>query len=290
MSVTPIRANVPDTTPPAYLSVCFFGRFATSVGGVPVERWRAGKSRSLFQYLMLHRNRVMTRDQLRDALWPEAEWRASSSSLKVACCGARSTLGASKQPAGTGAPIRLLHRDGGYLLDADDAWCDIEEFRERVHEGMRRRSHGRPEQAAESLTRAIALYHGDFLAGQDEDWIAEAREYYRSLALGALDVLRTSAMQRGDTDTVVALGQRTLQIDALHEPTYQALIEVAGLLGQEEQALRWYQLCERRLLRRIGVEPSTDTRQALQRVLTGHGRTFVPGPCAVRPVEGRARA
>ncbi|MFD7427439.1 BTAD domain-containing putative transcriptional regulator [Streptomyces sp. NPDC059818] len=282
-------ANVPDA-PPAYLSVCFFGRFATSVGGIPVERWRAGKSRSLFQYLMLHRKRVMTRDQLRDALWPEAEWRASSSSLKVACCGARSTLGAGKQPEGAGSPIRLLHRDGGYLLDADDAWCDIEEFRDRVHEGMQHRSHGRPDQAAESLERAIDLYHGDFLAGQDEDWIAEAREYYRSLALGALDVLRTSAMDRGDADTVVALGQRTLQIDALHEPTYQALIRVAGLLGQPEQALRWYQLCERRLRRLIGVEPSADTREALQQVLTGRGRSFVSGPRGARPVEGRARA
>ncbi|TQK96788.1 transcriptional regulator [Streptomyces puniciscabiei] len=263
-------ANVPGT-PSAYLSVRFFGRFVTSVGGMPVERWRAGKSRSLFQYLMLHKNQVMTRNQLRDALWPEAEWRASSSSLKVACCGARSTLGASKQPD-AGAPIRLLHRDGGYLLDADDAWCDIEEFRELIHDGMQHRSHGRPDQAEESLTRAITLYHGDFLAGQDEDWIAESREYYRSLALGAFDVLRSTAVERGDADAVFALGQRTLELDALHEPTYQDLIRVAGLRGQPEQAMRWYQLCERRLQRLIGVEPSTDTRQALHLVLSGRGR------------------
>ncbi|MER6038856.1 MULTISPECIES: BTAD domain-containing putative transcriptional regulator [unclassified Streptomyces] len=271
MTVATMLVNVPDT-PSAYLSVCFFGRFVTSVGGMPVERWRAGKSRSFFQYLMLHRNRVMTRDQLRDALWPEAEWRASSSSLKVACCGARSTLGASKTPEDAGSPIRLLHRDGGYLLDADDAWCDIEEFRDLVHDGMQHRSHGRAEQAEESLTRAIALYHGDFLAGQDEDWIAEAREYYRSLALGALDVLRSAAVERGDADAVFALGQRTLELDALHEPTYQDLIRVAGLRGQPEQAMRWYQLCERRLQRLIGVEPSADTRQALHQVLSGRGR------------------
>ncbi|MET7288404.1 BTAD domain-containing putative transcriptional regulator [Streptomyces sp. NPDC005573] len=287
MIVTPTLADVPDA-PPAYLSVCFFGRFTTSVGGVPVARWRAGKSRSLFQYLMLHRNRVMTRDQLRDALWPEAEWRASSSSLKVACCGARSTLGAGKHPEGAGSPILLLHRDGGYLLDATDAWCDIEEFRECVHEGLRHRAHGRPDLATESLTRALDLYQGDFLAGQDEDWIAETREYYRSLALGALDVLRENAMRLGDTEAVVAIGRRTLQIDALHEPTYQALIGVAGLLGQPEQALRWYQLCERRLRRVIGVEPSVQTRQALQQVLDGLGRPFIPGPRDARPVEGRA--
>jgi hypothetical protein len=48
MSVTTMLANLPET-PPAYLSVCFFGRFATSVGGMPVERWRAGKSRSFFR-------------------------------------------------------------------------------------------------------------------------------------------------------------------------------------------------------------------------------------------------
>lgn len=271
MSVTRLFSTVPDT-PPAHLSVWYFGHFATSVGGMPVERWRAGKSRSLFQYLMLHRNRVMTRNQLWDALWPEVEWRASSSSLKVACCGARSVLGASKESGGAEAPIRLLHRDGGYLLDVDDAWCDIEEFRERIHDGMQHRTYGRLDQAAESLTKAIALYYGDFLAGQDEDWIAEAREYYRSLAVGALDVLRTTAVERGDADAVFALGQRTLQIDALHEPTYQDLIRVAGLLGQQEQAMRWYQLCERRLQRLIGVEPSADTRNALHQVLNGRGR------------------
>jgi DNA-binding SARP family transcriptional activator len=259
-------------TPPAYLSVRFFGQFAISVGGRPVEGWRAGKSRSFFQYLMLHRGRVMTRDQLRDALWPEAEWRASSSSLKVACCGARNALGAGKESGGDESCIRLLHRDGGYLLAADDAWCDTEEFQERVSEGMQHHSRGSMDRATWILTRAMTLYEGDFLAGQNEDWIAEAREYYRSLAVCALDVLRSAAVKRGDADEVFALGQRTLEIDALHEPTYQDLISVAGLLGQQEQAVRWYQLCERRLRRLIGVEPSNDTRQVLHEVLNGRGR------------------
>lgn len=272
--------------PPAYLSVRFFGRFAISVGGVPVERWRAGKSRSFFQYLMLHRNRVMTRDQLRDALWPEAEWCASSSSLKVACYGARSALGASKESGDAESCIRLLHRDGGYLLDADDAWCDAEEFRKQIHDGMRHRAHGHLDQAGESLARAIALYHGDFLAGQDEDWIAEVREYYRSLAVSALDVLRIAALERGDANAAFGFGQRTLQIDTLHEPTYQDLIRLAGMLGQQEQAMRWYRLCERRLKQLIGVEPSADTRQALDQVLNGRRQRHAVWPAA-RSADGR---
>lgn len=272
MTATTLLPAVQDT-PPAHLSVRFFGQFTTSVAGERIERWRAGKSRAFFQFLMQQRGRVVTCDRLRDELWPEAEWRSHSSSLKVACCGARSALGASKDSAQGDSRIRLLHQNGGYVLDADDAWCDTEEFQQRFHEGMQYRSNGNIGQAVDSLRAAVTLYQSDFLVGQNEDWVTEAREYYRSLAVAALDVLRSVSVERGDMHEVLALGQRTLEIDALHEPTYQDLISVSGLLGHQEQAMRWFQLCERRLKRTLGVEPSSDTQHALYRAL-GHGRQF----------------
>jgi DNA-binding SARP family transcriptional activator len=280
-----VAAQDARQTQHAYLSVRFFGSFSVFVAGVPVERWRAGKSRSFFQYLMLHRGRLMTRDQLRAALWPDAEWCSSSSSLKVACHGARGALGASKQPGPLAGPgIRVLHRDGGYLLDADDAWSDAEEFSWRIREGMQHYTRRRLGSATKSLTAAMTLYQGDFLAGQDEDWVVEMREYHRSQAVRALDVLRGAAMACGDADRVVALGRRTLQIDALHEPTYQDLITIAGRLGQLEQAVRWYWLCAERLGRVIGVEPSAQTRQALAQVQAA-GRPQGTG----RPSQGMGR-
>jgi len=112
-------------TTDAAVTARFFGDFSVHVCGRPVERWRAGKARSLFQYLLVNRGRVVTRDKLYQVLWPDQEWSPTGSSLKVAMHGVRQVLHAvdSDEPA-----VEIVNRDHGYLLKADDVWLDLDEF------------------------------------------------------------------------------------------------------------------------------------------------------------------
>jgi DNA-binding SARP family transcriptional activator len=275
----------------AQVSARFFGPFALTVQGREIDRWRAGKARSLFQYLTLHRGQLITRDRLNSVLWPDAEWRPAASSLKVACHAARSVVGAARTSTGPSeSGIRLLHRDFGYMLQFDTLWCDIDEFQALVRSGLRHSAEGNRARAMLDLEAAMSMYAGDFLSGQHCDWAVEYREHFKSLAMRALDVLRSAAMARGDTRELVAVSQRTLHIDPHHEPTYQDLIREHGRLGEPERARSWFLLCARRLDRDLGINPALETRRALHEVVSaGRADRGAPAPAPHRSA-GRAPA
>ncbi|WAC90181.1 AfsR/SARP family transcriptional regulator [Mycobacterium sp. Aquia_213] len=245
-----------DFDPPYGLTARFFGGFDTQIDGQPVVRWRAGRSRNLFQYLLIHRGRLVTRDRLYEVLWPDAEWGSASSSLKVACHGLRSALGASRDDSGR---MRLLCRGSGYILELDDVWLDVTEFERLVIDGLRAVRSGRINVAWRDLSDAMCLYTGDFLEGEAWDWAIEHREYLKSLALRALQALRQIAEKDDDTAELIALCRRTLDLDRHHEASYRTLIALHGRLGEHERARSWFLLCANRLNEDLGVAPEPAT-------------------------------
>jgi two-component SAPR family response regulator len=238
------------------LTARFFGGFDVRLYGQSVVRWKAGRSRSLFQYLLMHRGRRVPHDRLYEALWPHAEWHDGSSSLKVACHGLRSALGASRDGSGT---VRLLHRDRGYVLEVDDVWLDVTQFERLVIDGLDAAKSGRTEAAWRDLSSAMRLYAGDFLEGDCDDWVIEYREYFKSLAVRALQALRQIAENDANTAELVALCRRTLDLDRHHESSYRTLIAHHARLGELERARSWFTLCARLLKQNLGVAPEPAT-------------------------------
>jgi DNA-binding SARP family transcriptional activator len=293
MTVARMPILVPERRPAAgqtLVSARFFGPFALTIQGREIDRWRAGKARNFFQYLLLHRGQLITRDRLNSVLWPDSEWGPTSSSLKVACHAARSVVGAARTSTEVSeSGIRLLHRDFGYMLHVESLWCDLDEFQTLIRSGLRQSSDGNREAAVLDLEAALSMYDGDFLSGQHCDWVIEYREHYKSLAMRALDVLRGVAMARGDTSEVLAISQRTLHIDPHHEPTYQDLIREHGRLGEPERARSWFSLCARRLDRDLGIQPAQETKRVLQETISaGRPDRATRPPAASRLADGRA--
>ncbi|MCT7357398.1 winged helix-turn-helix domain-containing protein, partial [Streptomyces sp. 15-116A] len=257
----------------------FFGDFELSVNGAPVRRWRAGKARGLFQFLVIHRGQTLTRDRLYEALWPGSDRSAGDSSLKVAAHALRRVLDAHPDsPCASG--IRLTYRDFGYVLDVEDLWSDVDRFRELVHSGLRAAAAGDRGAARERLRSAVALYAGEFLRGESADWVVEQREYLRSLALRALEVLRADAAEREDFPELIEVCRSTLGIDRHHEETYRALMTAHGRRGEHACVRRWYDLCARRLREDLAVAPSRETDRLLHAIL----------PAAPPPAPGGARS
>ncbi|MEV6652555.1 BTAD domain-containing putative transcriptional regulator [Streptomyces sp. NPDC051219] len=263
----------------------FLGDFELIVNGSPVERWRAGKARGLFQYLVIHRGQTLTRDRLYEALWPGSDGSSGGSSLKVAAHALRRVLDAHPDRPGASG-IRLLYRDFGYVLDVADLWSDVDRFQELVHAGLRASAAQDVTLARTRLRAAIALYGGEFLRGDSADWVAEQREYLRSLALRALVVLRTDAEAREDFAELIEICRRTLEIDRHHEETYRALMTAHGRRGELAGVRSWYELCARRLRDDLAVAPAPET-ELLLRAMVPAARSGARG-AAVRTAGSEA--
>lgn len=256
----PVLSPVSPATPQGSLVARMLGRFEVHVHGCAVDRWRAGRARSLFQYLLMHRDRLVTRDRLYEVLWPGSDLGPRTSSLKVACHGVRQALGASRD----GGWLRLVSRDYGYVLQVDNAWVDVTEFERLVEAGLDAAGRGQDTIARGHLSTAMRLYTGDFLEGDNADWVVEHREYLKSLALRALQELRATAEQTGDHSSLISVCHRTLDLDRYHEPTYRTLVSLHGRLGEIDRACGWFRLCVSRLNHDLGVEPAPSTVAAFR--------------------------
>ena len=148
------------------------------------------------------------------------------------------------------------------------------------------------------MAGAAALFRGEFLEGfglRDapgfDDWQrGEADELRRELAT----VLARLVEATGD----VAVAQRWLELDPLHEPAHRALIRLHAERGDRAAALAQYRECVRTLSRELGVPPLAETTRLYEAISEGtfeapaaaDGRSQHRRPWFLRPRRSSAAA
>jgi DNA-binding SARP family transcriptional activator/tetratricopeptide (TPR) repeat protein len=189
--------------------------------------------------------RTHRREELAALLWPESEGSRARAAL-------RRTL----FTAGKVGPALRADR-GGVSLDPDLLDCDVSAF-------QRLASAADPA----SAQQAVDLYRSDFLSGfslRDSPEWEEWRDHVSDRLRGTLDRLLGGLVDhhagRGEFDTAIAMAQRRLTLDPLHEPAHQSLIKLYAWSGQRTAAMRQYRACVRVLDRELGVAPLPATTQ-----------------------------
>jgi len=221
-----------------------FGGFLITIHGRPVTNWRAGRSQALVQYLLLHRDRPVGRDTLREALWPHLPPSAGTTSVKAAVHGARRALaGTEDRPA----PVLISSVDGGYLLRADQLRIDVDAFGRWVTAATAAVAAGDRATAAGHFRRAVAAYRGPLLPDQDADWVRTEREWCRTRALYALRFLSDLALDAGDLLTAIQWNRQALDVDPYDPTAFAVLADCHRRLGLTAQAVRWDDLARGRL-------------------------------------------
>lgn len=243
------------------------GGFSITVGDGNSEQWKPSRSRLLFEYLLVNRNKLVLKERLCEMLWPDTEQAPGSSSLKVTVHALRRTLTSRDCPT---EQLRVVYQDYGYMLRVGDGVAiDFVEFEERVERARIAQSHGDGAGAAELYRSAIELYRGDFIEGETADWVLEQREWLRGMALHALRFLAQDALDRGDLAGSATYCRRVLEIDPSNEDAYRILMTVHGRRGELSAVKRWHELCTRRLRELFDVEPDEVTNRVLVRALRG---------------------
>jgi DNA-binding SARP family transcriptional activator len=259
-----ILAPPPERDRPAghQLSVHLLGPLKVRLDEVAVDDWPSGRGRSLFKYLVTHRDPWPRRDQLMDAFWPEAAPAAARNSLNVAVHGLRRAFRASAE-----VPVVVLE-DGSYRLGPQlRLWLDVDEFERHVAGGRRLDAAGDPGGAAAEYERALALYQGDFLADDPyEDWPVMTREHLLLNYLDVLDRLGGRYFDRGQYGACVALCRLLVQRDPCREGGHRRLMRCVARQGQPHLALRQYQACADALDRELGVDPDPATVALAQQI------------------------
>jgi len=216
-----------------------------------------GRQRALLAILLTRANEVVSTDRLVDELWGTDPPREAANALQYHVSQLRKTLGPSEV---------IVTRSPGYLIRVDQNEFDLLRF-ERLAEEAR---NARPEEAAQLLRDALALWRGATLADLAEESFAQA-EILR------LDELRLGAVERRiDADLALGHGRELVgELEALvHEHRYREPLRGRLMLalygsGRQAEALEVYRETRRLLVDELGLEPGPALQALEQAILRG---------------------
>lgn len=227
------------------LYIHLLGQFNLLVDGQPITSLAAERPQTLLAYLLLHRHAPLSRQYLAFLLWPDSGESQARSNLRNLLHALRQALPDADQF------LQIEPMTLGWRAEAPFV-LDVAQFEQAVDQA------GQIEdsvQAQSCLETAVALYKGDLLPANYDDWLIPWREEIRQKFLQSLEKLIDMTERSGDYRAAIHHARRLLQQDPLNEVTYVRLMRLHALSGDRAGVRRTYQACATTLERELGVEP-----------------------------------
>jgi ATP/maltotriose-dependent transcriptional regulator MalT/DNA-binding SARP family transcriptional activator len=185
------------------------------------------------------------------ALWPEAPGDAARNSFDNALHRLRKQLGGDHH---------VLLNGGSVRLNPATCWTDVAALEASL---ARIRGAGpalTPAQASALFDEVMALYQGEFLAGDDElPELLTARTRLQSRFTRQMGVLGATLEAAGHPAAAALIYQRVIEQQPLAEDIYRRLIACLISLGQPAEAFEAYRRCRQQLSVVLGIRPAPQT-------------------------------
>jgi DNA-binding SARP family transcriptional activator len=197
---------------------------------------------------------MVAHETLADTFWPDIEADTVSHRLHLAVSGAR---GALRHATGAFNPIRCVSGAYGWhpLITVQS---DAMRFDECYNSS-----------SPASALEGVNLYVGEFLAGEDKDWILPIRLRYASAYVAMLECLAAEAARRGDHESALRHALQLVETDRSHEGAARLAMRCLGRLGRRTLALAQYEQLRGYLKIHLGVKPTAETDRLRSSILKG---------------------
>jgi len=226
------------------IHITLLGRFAVTVGGVPVAEagWKRRHAAAVVKVLALAPGRRLHREQVIDLVWPGDTIAEAVPKLHKAAHFARRAIGV--------PDAVVLRGDQVVLCPGGNVTVDAVRFGE-----LARRALAAGDAAA--AREALALYGGELLpADRYVEWAETRRE---QLGQSHLDLLRLD----GQWEAVA-------ELDPGDERAHLALMRRHAANGDRHAALRQFDRLDRALRQELGLAPGPEASALRDRLLAAH--------------------
>jgi DNA-binding SARP family transcriptional activator len=237
------------------------GRLAARVAGRRIDHELPGRQgRLLFAYLVVNRDRVASRDELGDALWPRGLPSAPDPALSALLSKLRRLL-----------PDGALDGRGAIRLElGSHARVDVEAARDGIHRAEAMIAAGDWYASIGPTLVAHNISQRRFLPGEEGAWIDERRRELEDIRVRALECTARRSLAIGGAEIAVAerAARRLIELAPYRESGYALLMDAFERQGNIAEALRVYEGLRGLLRDELGAAPSPTVQQMHQRLLT----------------------
>lgn len=238
---------------PSEESICFglLGSFSYSHD----RTVKAGrKALSFLQYLVVNHMRSISSEELLEQFWAEDISNSPKTALRRMMFTVRSLL----DEMFPDIEQLLITLPGSYVWNPDIYLeLDTEVFESACLDAGKVSG----EEKCTRLLQAVALYKGEFLSGNDSEWVLILRQYYQTLYLDACKAVLPILYQKEQWMKLLDICSQAYRVDFATEEFTLYQMRALIALGQPEQAVRQYEIFRDRLIQEYEIMP---TRQAEQ--------------------------
>jgi DNA-binding SARP family transcriptional activator/tetratricopeptide (TPR) repeat protein len=208
------------------------------------------RQRTVLAALLVDVGRVVAGDVLVDRVWGEDAPRDARGTLSAHLSRIRRLLDEATQDGDRAA---LVYRSGGYVLDVDPARVDVVCWRQLVAAA---RVPGYPVgRRLDLLREAVALWHGEALAGLAGLWATFTRQAWREEQVDVMVAWADEELRAGDPATVVGPLTELAGERPLAESVTAVLMRALAATGRPAEALRLFAEARERLAEELGTSP-----------------------------------
>ena len=224
------------------------------------------KQRTVLAHLILSLSRVVSADQLIEAVWGETPPEAARGILQTYVSRLRSILG----------PDTIESRPPGYVLLADPEDVDAVRFERLLRDA--RRGADDPKDVVRTLSEALDLWRGPALADlADEASFSVEIARLEELRLQATEERIAAELELGLQAQSIAELESLTRTHPLRERLWEELILALYRVGRPADALAAYERARSNLADELGTDPSRDLRALHERILHEDPELEPPG-------------
>jgi DNA-binding SARP family transcriptional activator len=240
------------------LRIFTLGRTRVESGEGPIAgEWLGHRPGQLLKFLVCNRERMIPADELIEVFWPQALGPKGATSVRQAIHTLRDRLEPERERHGASSFIAA--RAGGYEVETGTVWIDADDFEESVRTGLAASASGELDTAELALTRAVALYRGDFISDEPyAEWAFAERDRMRDLAGQALRGLAAARSESGDLEGATEQMHRLAELEPLDMDIQRDLLALLIRRGKHAEAHRRHEIIRRRYRRTFGEDPPFD--------------------------------
>lgn len=208
------------------------------------------KALSFLQYLIVNHARSISSEELLEQFWTEEVSNSPQAALRRMMHTVRSIL----DEMFPDMDDLLITLPGCYVWNPEVRLVlDTELFEKACMDAKRATG----EERYSRLLQAVSLYSGDFLSGNDSEWVLVLRQYYQTFYLDVCKAVLPILYQKEEWMKILDICGQAYRIDfAVEEFTlYQMRAMIA--MGQPEQAVKQYKIFRDKIIQEYGIMPAS---------------------------------
>lgn len=212
------------------------------------------KALSFLQYLIVNHARNISSEELIEQFWSEKGSSDPANALKNMLFKTRNLL-KNMYPEQKNLILTL---QGCYAWNPEvQVRLDTEEFEQACLKARKQTG----KDYLDTLLRAVNLYRGDFLSGNDSDWAVSLRRYYQTLYLDVCKMVLPLLQEQERWTEMIGICEQASGVDFGSDTFIVYQMQALISMGHPERAIEAYQVFREMLWEEFEIEPAEQVEQ-----------------------------